>query len=359
MSKPIDLYANALRGLGRITARELKHLFGGDLQSRQAGYTRNVDIIQFKYEGPHELLLAIGTTEDVFALICELDLSGDRERDLLAITEVSRLPSLARAVEYAKLFRGRPSKRVRFRAVVQASDADWRLYRRNEMQRSLTEAISTAFPKWKPVDDGADFEFWLQQTDRAATIGIRLSDATMRHRTYKMEHMPGSLRPTVARAMAFLGRPGDDDVIVDPVCGLGTTLIERALAGRCKMLIGGDGNYDVSESAMVNFGRKHRPRLICRWDAEQLPLADESVDTVLANLPWGHRIAADIGPHYAGVLQETERILKSQGRAVFLTDQSRALVSCLSHSVQLFELERITDISVLGREADIFVVQKI
>ncbi|MBT5874096.1 MAG: methyltransferase domain-containing protein [Candidatus Latescibacteria bacterium] len=359
MSKPIELYANALRGLGRVTARELKHLFGGDLQSRQAGHTRNVDIIQFKYDGPHESLLQIGTTEDVFALICELDLSGDREKDLLAIAELSRQKSLTRVVEYAKLFRGRPSKRIRFRAVVQASDADWRLYRRNEMQASLVEAINMAYPKWKPVDDEADFEFWLQQTDRAATIGVRLSDATMRHRTYKMEHMPGSLRPTVARAMAFLGRPQDNDVIVDPVCGLGTTLIERALAGRCKMLLGGDGDYDVSESAMVNFGRKHRPRLICHWDAERLPIADESVHVVLANLPWGHRIAADIGPHYAGVLREAERILKSQGRAVFLTDQSRALVACLSYSEQLFELERITDVSVLGREADIFVVQKI
>ena len=42
---------------------------------------------------------------------------------------------------------------------------------------------------------------WLTIDGQRAICGLRLSDATMRHRTYKMEHLPASLRPTIAAAM--------------------------------------------------------------------------------------------------------------------------------------------------------------
>ena len=64
---------------------------------------------------------------------------------------------------------------------------------------------------WKPADENAAIEIWLTIQEATAVCGIRLSDRTMRHRTYKFEHFPASLRPTVAGAMVRLAgvKPGD------------------------------------------------------------------------------------------------------------------------------------------------------
>jgi putative N6-adenine-specific DNA methylase len=57
---------------------------------------------------------------------------------------------------------------------------------------------------------------------------LRLSDKTMRHRAYKVEHQPASLRPTMAAAMVRLAGAAPGDVVLDPMCGSGTILMEAA-----------------------------------------------------------------------------------------------------------------------------------
>ena len=67
------------------------------------------------------------------------------------------------------------------------------------------------------VDDDADVEFWLWVHGSEALIGLRVSDASMRHRVYKHEHLPASLRPTVAATMALLSQPTAEDRVLDPL----------------------------------------------------------------------------------------------------------------------------------------------
>ena len=52
-----------------------------------------------------------------------------------------------------------------------------------------------------PAEEGAHLEIWLRVMGKRAICGVRLSDQRMRHRTYKLEHFPASLRPTMAAAM--------------------------------------------------------------------------------------------------------------------------------------------------------------
>src|SRR5437588_40852 len=73
-------------------------------------------------------------------------------------------------------------------------------------------------------------EFWLTIDGATAVCGLRLSDKTMRHRTYKGEHLPASLRPTVAAAMVRLAEARAGQVVLDPTCGAGTILAEQFLA---------------------------------------------------------------------------------------------------------------------------------
>lgn len=190
-------------------------------------------------------------------------------------------------------------------------------------------------------------------------VGLRLTDRTQRHRTYKQANLPGSLRPTIAYALAYLTKPEADDLFLDPMCGAGTVLIERARAGRYQKLFGGDISSDAVEATVANLGKQHKPWDVKVWDARKLPLDDDSVDKIAVNLPWGRQIgtAADNQRLYRDFIHEAERVLRPGGRVVVLTSQWELLRRVLADSELLVE-KHLTNISVLGWHADIFVCTK-
>src|SRR5262249_34868242 len=123
----------------------------------------------------------------------------------------------------------------------------------------------------------------------SAVCGLRLSDKTMRHRTYKEAHRPASLRPVVAAAMVRLAAPRHDQLLVDPMCGAGTILAERALMDRSARVLGGDIELDAVRAAYDNL-RGLGNAWLAVWDARRLPLGNESVPCLVCNLPFGIQI---------------------------------------------------------------------
>src|SRR6202044_1905483 len=100
-------------------------------------------------------------------------------------------------------------------------------YLRRDVRKALAQGLSGKFPdSWKPAEENAAIEVWLSIQEATAVCGLRLSDRTMRHRTYKLEHRPASLRPTVAAAMVRLAEVRPAQTILDPICGAGPNLAE-------------------------------------------------------------------------------------------------------------------------------------
>ena len=157
-----------------------------------------------------------------------------------------------------------------------------------------------------------------------------------------------ALRPTIAAAMVMATRPADEDVFLDPMCGSGTILLERALAGRHGLLLGGDIDPAAVKAAQANFGPRHKPVRIAKMDARALPLEDASVDVVAANLPWGRQIARS--------LKEMVRVLRPGGRVVLLTSEWRLLKTIIKEQSALKLTRTIPNIEVLGRRADMIVL---
>ena len=147
---------------------------------------------------------------------------------------------------------------------------------------------------------------------------LRLSDATMRHRRYKTEHIAASLRPSVAAAMGWLTEPQADDVFLDPMCGAGTLLIERGVIARHRLLLGVDHGAEVLAAASANIGPRHKPRQLFRADARRLPLRSGSVTKIATNLPFGKRVGThrDNVPLYREAIREMHRVLAPGGRMV-------------------------------------------
>jgi tRNA (guanine6-N2)-methyltransferase len=344
----IRYLATTLPGIGPIAKAFLSEKFG--IKSEIINL-RNNDILEFVSEVEPAELSAPSMLEDVFMLLGRQTLVGDKQ-DLIIL---KKFASSTNIVALAKVKTPKPSRTIR--VVVQAEDAYWRGYRRMDIKGALELGLSqNVKSRLKVIPEDAQIELWAQQVENDLLISLRLTDRTMRHREYKVADYPGSLRPTVASAMAYLSKPKADDVVLDPMCGAGTIIVERALAGRHKLLLGFDKNPQAVEATLENLGVKHKPWEIRRGNATRLPLADGEIDVIITNPPWGVQMEAD-SDFYERILAECNRVLKPHGKLVIL--MSRGVLGRKIFAHYGFTLQSVHQkIMILGQQAEIFVCKK-
>ena len=151
-------------------------------------------------------------------------------------------------------------------------------------------------------------------------------------------------------------------VVLDPMCGAGTLLAERLAAGQeirggCAPVWGGDLDYSAVRAAGVNL-RRVGPALLARWDATRLPLGSNEVDRLVSNPPFGKQLSTPeaIGPLYAAMLREYDRVLRPGGQAVLLVSAVAALRSAARNAG--WKALREVPLRVLGQPAMVTVWRK-
>jgi len=347
-----QLYAaHTLPGLEGVAWEEIKAELGAPaLVSRGRG------VVLFTQQGPVLKLLNLRTTEDVFAVVDHQPELSPTHYGLRQLREgLARTPALDTALAvHHELYRKRV-KRITYRVVAQMKGPHD--FRRQDAQQEAVAAIQRRNPHWKPMGEDAHLEFWLDIQERSAVTMLRLSDPTMRHRKYKLAHIPASLRPTLAAAMVFLSRPEPDDVFCDPMCGAGTILLERAYGGSSRAIVGGELDPAALAAAQANATASERIQL-CRWDATRLPLAAGAVSKIATNLPFGKQIGDpnQLPQLYGAFLTEAARVLTPRGRAVLLTSERDLLEAALKGMP--FYTRRQVSVGVLGQPATIFVLER-
>jgi 23S rRNA G2445 N2-methylase RlmL len=157
----------------------------------------------------------------------------------------------------------------------------------------------------------------------------------------------------------MLTRPTEQDVFLDPMCGAGTLLLERAHMGRYEQLYGGDQNPEALAVAQINVGTRYQPLSLQEWDARNLPLDAASITAAAVNLPFGHQIGSpeENRSLYPAVVREMYRVLRHGARLVLLTGDSGALIDALRRIPALRE-RAAYHVTLLGYRARVFVVQK-
>ena len=152
--------------------------------------------------------------------------------------------------------------------------------------------------------------------------------------TDKPFFQPGSMDPLLARAVANVAGARPGATVLDPMCGTGGVLVEAGLVGanvvgtdaQAKMVAGARENLshfldsDELSSVGVERGEWH----VGRGDATRLPLADDAVDGVVFDAPYGRQ--SKIETHrledlVSGALSEACRVAP---RAVVVADRSWA-----------------------------------
>jgi tRNA (guanine6-N2)-methyltransferase len=355
MIRIMKYYISVFPGLAGLAAEEIKEKLS--VSADRPWRLRSADLLPLV--APLSGLLSLRLAEDAFAHLGSMALSG-RPDDLKVILKLPVFQgALTQALGVYVQATGRAMPaRPRFRVVVQAEDVPWRSYRRVDIQTAAEAAILRSRPGWRLTPDEAPLEIWLQQAGRTLIAGLRLTSGDHRTRGGRAMEREAALRPTIAAAMVFLSQPAPDDIFLDPMCGSGTILLERAMSGRYKCLLGGDNDAAAVKAALANFGPRHQPREILKWDARALHLADASVDAIACNLPWGRQIGAgqDLAKLYQGVLVESQRVIRPGGRMVLLTSEWQILKQVIKALPGLTVARTVSDVSVLGRRADMFVV---
>ncbi len=348
-------YALLQPGLEPIATEEIEQELGGEIKRTGRG------LIVFRVPQIDESLLALRTVEDVFLLAWGTDQLSYRAEDLAKIrrwtAREANWPLLLRLHQAIRpRHRGRPT----YHLVTQMEGRHG--YRRHDARDALAEGLAGVIPtSWRPVEEEAAVEIWLSIDQATAVCGVRLSDRIMRHRSWKVEHRPASLRPSVAAAMVRLAGAKPGQRLIDPMCGAGTLLAEyldstRRQHGRAAPL-GGDLERGALRAAALNL-RHLGPAHLLRWDARRLPLPQESIDRIVSNPPFGKQLAspAEVAALYRAMLAEYNRVLRPQGQAVLLV----ARVGPLRSAAGVFgwKILRQVPLRVLGQPAVLTVWQK-
>jgi tRNA (guanine6-N2)-methyltransferase len=326
-SRPAPLpacYALVHPGLEPLASEEIETDLGGEVRKSGKGF------VVFRVPEIDRALLGLRTTEDVFLLAWGTDQLTHRADDLDRIRRWT-----AHDADWDSLLRThhavrpRPSGKPTYHLVAQMSGKHG--YLRKDALKALARGLAGKIPaSWRPAEENASVEVWLTIHGPTAVCGLRISDRTMRHRPWKLEHRPASLRPTLAAAMVRLADARPAQVVLDPMCGAGTILAEQLVAARRARapvsVWGGDVEPGAVRATSANLARLGEP-LLCVWDARRLPLPPGVVDRVVSNPPFGKQLASpgEIGPLYAAMAREHDRVLRPGGQVVLLVSEPAPL----------------------------------
>ena len=353
-------YAHTMPGLQEVAWLEVRaRLPDPSFEAFQEFPGKN-GIVLFRHADEAGSLLDLRTTEDIFYLVQRMPKVEWGRAGLSQIFQaIERNRFIEKGLATHSQATGARSRGTRTFRVISRLSGRHHPFRRIDFERAVQKALRNRLGRgWRPVDDGGDVEFWANLIGLDFILGLRLSDANMRHRGYKQAHIAASLRPSVAASMVWLTEPQPGDVFLDPMCGAGTLLVERAMAGRHALLLGGDIRPSALQSAAENIGPRHKPRQLLRWDAGSLPLPSASIDRVAANPPFGKQL----GNHhqnialYSGLFRELSRVLKPSGRAVLVSSETQLVKDSVRHSQRL-RIVRVYPATILGQRATVYVIE--
>ena len=167
-----------------------------------------------------------------------------------------------------------------------------------------------------------------------AALGWRCAESVRdfgaRQPTDRPFFQPGSMDPLLARALANIAGARPGTTVLDPMCGTGGGLIEAGLVGAD--VVGADAQAKMVRGARRNLRACLTERTdgalpppgdaaVLRGDATALPLADDAVDGVVFDAPYGRQskiAGADLASLVEGALWEARRLAP---RAVVVADR--------------------------------------
>ncbi|RKU30084.1 hypothetical protein C6497_05050 [Candidatus Poribacteria bacterium] len=326
-------------GLENIARQELNSRFGETKEFKII--LRKPRRIVFQYLGNPRDLLSIRSAENLFLVIRHIPKITRSRSSLASIRQSLTRFNFEDVLGVCRQVGLRIKKRVQFRVITRMAGF------RNFQKRDLHQVVERVLIErgWKPTESNTGLDVWNEIYGDDAYISIRLSTTDFAQRSRKQVNLSDSIKPTLAYSMVRLSKPQPDDVFLDPMCGAGTILLERANSGRYKYLIGGDLSKNALAATLNNFGRQHQPCQFFLWNVQSLPLKPRSIDKIVCNLP------VDLEQYSIGkdFLDQFNYLIKPSGNIVLHTTQSGYFKKILN---QYKKLRLRQQVHVSNRDAE-------
>ena len=332
-------------GLENIARQELNSRFGESEEFKII--LRKPRRIVFQYTGNPRDLLSIRSAENLFLVIRHIPKITRSRSSLASIRQSLTRFNFEDVMGVCRQVGLRIKKRVQFRVITRMAGF------RNFQKRDLQQVVERVLVErgWKLTESNTGIDVWNEVYGDDAYISIRLSSTDFAQRSRKQVNLSDSIKPTLAYSMVRLSKPHPNDVFLDPMCGAGTILLERANSGRYKYLIGGDLSKNALDATLNNFGRQHQPCQFFLWNVQSLPLKPRSIDKIVCNLPVNleqYSIDRDF-------LDQFNYLIKPSGNIVLHTTQSGYFKKILNQYKKL-KLRQQLKVKNRDREGHILVI---
>lgn len=167
-----------------------------------------------------------------------------------------------------------------------------------------------------------DLEIFLHLNDSFLTVGLQVTKKPLSHRSY-LNHI--LVRSTVCVAMCMAVDLSSKDVILDPMCGAATILVEAIKQFNCKAAVGVDCDPLQLKLAQDNLSTSLAFRhvdLIC-GDSRSIIFKDQWFDVVLCDVPFGRKFGEfkEIQRLLTSIVKTVDIVLKPGGRVGILISE--------------------------------------
>ncbi|MBC7100968.1 MAG: class I SAM-dependent RNA methyltransferase [Methanobacteriales archaeon] len=326
----MEVYATTHKGLERITAEEMQEL-GGKIEKYGNGR------VYFKCD--EKLIKKL----NYHARTCE------RIIVLLKSAKVTQLEDIYKEVKDIDFSFIRPSESF----AVRSKRVGVHDFNSMDIARVAGDAIIKSYQssrkkRLKVNLDSPDNIIRVELIHDLLLVGVDTTgDKGLHRRGYRVYQHPAPLNPTIAAALLRISNWRPEKILVDPMCGSGTILVEAALMGSNippgRIREGGKltFNHKLKIIGIEKF-RKHvkgcqetLSRLgidfikVIQGDAEHLDKYVQEADLIVTNPPYGIRVGRKsiIKKLYHNLLRTAKNILTENGSITLLTPQEKILKS--------------------------------
>ena len=187
---------------------------------------------------------------------------------------------------------------------------------------------------------------------------VRVGPRPLSARPWRVADYPGAVNATIAAAMVRLGGVVADDRVLNLMCGSGTLLVERLLAGPSAGAVGVDIADAAVAASSANLEAAGVTAQVLLGDA--LAPVPGAFDLLLADPPWGtlHGSHESNAALHAGLLAAAYEAAAPGARLVVLTHEIKIMERAVRDADALWHVRDQVRVFAKGHHPRIYVLDR-